>query len=66
VHRGAMAAALSILRKERTHPPPPRVGRSWDARPEKLGPNATVSKEMIWAVKVNQAEMKNGIEGPTE
>jgi hypothetical protein len=64
VHRGAMAAALSILRKERTHPP--RVGRSWDARPEKLGPNATVSKEMIWAVKVNQAEMKNGIEGPTE
>jgi hypothetical protein len=42
------------------------VGRSWDARPEKLGPNATVSKEMIWAVKVNQAEMKNGIEGPTE
>jgi hypothetical protein len=62
-----MAAALSILRKERTPPPrPPRVGRSWDARPEKLGPNATVSKEMIWAVKVNQAEMKNGIEGPTE
>jgi hypothetical protein len=60
-----MAAALSILRKERT-PPPPGVGRSWDARPEKLGPNATVSKEMIWAVKVNQAEMKNGIEGPTE
>jgi hypothetical protein len=37
----------------------PWVGQSWAARPERLRPGAKISKEMIWAVKVNRAEIKN-------